>query len=160
MNGVPTMQAKLIPYLEFENAKEAIAYYQSVFGATNAYRVSPTAEEVEQFGLAPTVDLDEMTMSGGFKILGLDIQCADALMGQPTSSTLISLMIDVDADDSASVKELTGLYQRLLKFDVKVISPFGEQSSGGKMGQVVDAYGITWILREQTMPGETVDDNA
>ncbi|UIF28356.1 VOC family protein [Levilactobacillus brevis] len=154
------MQAKLIPYLEFENAKEAIAYYQSVFGATNAYRVSPTAEEVEQFGLAPTVNLEEMTMQGGFKIMGLDVQCADALMGQPTSSTLISLMIAVDEDDSASVKELTGLYQRLLKSDVKVISPFGEQSAGGKMGQIVDAYGITWILREQRVSGESAAENA
>ncbi|MFC6261678.1 VOC family protein [Levilactobacillus fujinensis] len=145
------MQAKLIPYLEFENAKEAIAYYQSVFGATDSYRISPTATEVEQFGLEPTVDLDQMTMNGGFRILGLDVQCADALMGQPTSSTLISLMLTVDEDDSASVKALDALYQRLVKSDVKVISPFSKVA-GGKMGQIVDAYGITWILREQAMP--------
>src|SRR5699024_9489440 len=145
---------KLIPYLEFENAKEAIAYYQSVFGATNAYRVSPTAEEVEQFGLAPTVNLEEMTMRGGFQIMGLDIQCADALMGQPTSSTLISLMLAVDEDDSTSVKALDALYQRLVKSEVKVISPFAKQSLGGKMGQIVDAYGITWILSEQSLPAQ------
>lgn len=142
------MQAKLIPYLEFENAKEALAYYQGVFGATNVYRVSPTAEEAEQYGLEPTVDLDQLTMRGGFQVLGLDIQCADALMGQPTSSTLISLMIVVDEDNSEDVKALTALYQRLVKSDVKVISPFNSLSQGGKMGQIVDAYGITWILRE------------
>jgi Uncharacterized protein conserved in bacteria len=78
----------------------------------------------------------------------LDIQCADALMGQPTSSTLISLMIVVDEDNSEDVKALTALYQRLVKSDVKVISPFNSLSQGGKMGQIVDAYGITWILRE------------
>jgi len=143
------MQPKIIPYLEFENAKEALAYYQGVFGATNVYRVSPTADEAEQFGLEPTVDLDRLTMRGGFQLLGLDIQCADALMGQPTSSTLISLMIAVDEDDSEGVKALTALYQRLVKSDVKVISPFTNQRQGGKMGQIVDAYGITWILREQ-----------
>jgi PhnB protein len=146
------MQAKLIPYLEFENAKEAIDYYQSVFGATNAYRVSPTVDEAERFGLDPAVDLEKMTMRGGFQIMGLDIQCADALMGQPTSSTLISLMLAVDEDDSASVKALDALYQRLIKSDVKVISPFAKQSLGGKMGQIVDAYGITWILSEQSLP--------
>lgn len=145
------MQAKLIPYLEFENAKEAISYYERVFGATGAYRVSPTAGEVEQFGLEPTMNLAEMTMSGGFRVMGLDIQCADALMGQPTSSTLVSLMIAVDEQDSEGVKALTDLYQHLLKSDIKVISPFTTQTAGGKMGQVVDAYGITWILREQPM---------
>lgn len=143
------MQAKLIPYLEFENAKEALAYYQGVFGATNVYRISPTADEAEQYGLEPTVDLDQLTMRGGFQLLGLDIQCADALMGQPTSSTLISLMIVVDEKNSDDVKALTSLYQRLVKSDVKVISPFTTQQQGGKMGQIVDAYGITWILREE-----------
>lgn len=146
------MQAKMIPYLEFENAKEALAYYQGVFGATNVYRVSPTADEAEQYGLEPDVDLDQLTMIGGFQILGLDVQCADALMGRPTSSTLISLMIQVDEDDSEAVKALTGLYQRLVKPDVKVISPFTTQRQGGKMGQIVDAYGITWILREGANP--------
>lgn len=145
------MQAKLIPYLEFENAKEAIVYYQSVFGATDVYRVSPTAAEAERFGLEPTVDLEKMTMRGGFRNMGLDIQCADALMGQPTSSTLISLMLAVDENDGDSVKALAALYQRLVKSDVKVISPFTGQTVGGKMGQIVDAYGITWILREQPM---------
>ncbi|GEO69775.1 VOC family protein [Levilactobacillus acidifarinae] len=142
------MQAKLIPYLEFESAKEALAYYQDVFGATNVYRVSPTADEAEQYGLEPDVDLDQLTMRGGFQLLGLDVQCADALMGQPTSSTLISLMLVVDEDDNDSVKELLALYQRLIKSDVKVINPFADQTQGGKMGQIVDAYGITWILRE------------
>ncbi|GEO71525.1 glyoxalase/bleomycin resistance/extradiol dioxygenase family protein [Levilactobacillus zymae] len=142
------MQAKLIPYLEFENAKEALAYYQDVFGATDVYRVSPTVDEAEQYGLEPEMDLDQLTMRGGFRLLGLDVQCADALMGQPTSSTLISLMLVVDEDDSDSVKELLALYQRLIKSDVKVINPFADQTQGGKMGQIVDAYGITWILRE------------
>ncbi|MDT6981273.1 VOC family protein [Levilactobacillus zymae] len=144
------MQAKLIPYLEFENAKEALAYYQGVFGATNVYRISPTAEEAEQYGLEPDVDLEQLTMQGGFQLLGLDVQCADALMGQPTSSTLISLMLVVDEDDSEGVKELMALYQRLIKSDVKVINPFADQTQGGKMGQIVDAYGITWILRESS----------
>ncbi|MFC6206991.1 VOC family protein [Levilactobacillus tongjiangensis] len=155
------MQVKMIPYLEFENAKEAITYYQNVFDAKNAYRVSPTPEEAERLGLEPTVDLEQITMRGGFQVMGLDIQCADALMGQPTSSTQISLMIAVDEDDSASVKALSALYQQLVKSDVKVISPFTAQRAGGKMGQVVDAYGITWILREQgmTFTEDTANDS-
>lgn len=143
------MQAKIIPYLEFENTKDAITYYQEVFGATNAYRVSPTAAEAEQLGLEASVDLEAITMRGGFQIMGVDVQCADALMGQPTSSTLISLMLTVDEADNAAVKSLGELYQRLVNADVKVISPYINMSLGGKMGQVVDQYGITWILREQ-----------
>ena len=60
-------------------------------------------------------------------------------------------MLAVDENDGDSVKALAALYQRLVKSDVKVISPFTGQTVGGKMGQIVDAYGITWILREQPM---------
>lgn len=80
-NEVTIMEAKMIPYLEFENAKEALAYYQQVFGATNVYRVSPTADEAEQYGLNADVELSQLTMRGGFQLLGLDVQCADAFMG-------------------------------------------------------------------------------
>lgn len=32
--------AKMYPYLAFENAKEALGYYEEVFGATNIYKAS------------------------------------------------------------------------------------------------------------------------
>lgn len=44
--------AKMYPYLAFENAKEALGYYEEVFGATNISRLPVSEEQSEMFGLA------------------------------------------------------------------------------------------------------------
>ncbi|WP_272928374.1 VOC family protein [Companilactobacillus zhachilii] len=41
------MQSQIYPYLAFKNAKEALKYYQEVFGATEIYRLSPQPQQVE-----------------------------------------------------------------------------------------------------------------
>lgn len=88
------MEAKMIPYLEFENAKEALAYYQQVFGATNVYRVSPTADEAEQYGLNADVELSQLTMRGGLSI----IRVRRAMCRRLHGSTHV---LDVDFTDVA-----------------------------------------------------------
>lgn len=42
---------ELFPYLAFEKAKDAIAYYEEVFGATNVKRLEVSEEQAEQFGM-------------------------------------------------------------------------------------------------------------
>lgn len=75
------MQTKLLPYIAYPNAKEAIAYYEEAFDATNTYRLSPTSDQASQFGIPVDADLEALTMHGGFTILGTEIQCADAFNG-------------------------------------------------------------------------------
>jgi len=40
---------RLIPYLVFESTKEALAYYEDVFGATEVNRLPVGKEQAEQF---------------------------------------------------------------------------------------------------------------
>ena len=42
---------QLHPYLSFEKAKDAIEYYEDVFGATNVNRLAVGEEQAENFGL-------------------------------------------------------------------------------------------------------------
>ena len=141
------MQSQLYPYLAFENAKSAIEYYQRVFGATDVYRLSPQPEQAEQFGLPADADLDSMTMHGGFTILGTKLECSDAFHSAPQPSSQITLMLDINNEDAASAKAADDFYEQLVASDeVKITMPFAEQFWGGKMGQFVDKYGITWML--------------
>ncbi|AVK64799.1 VOC family protein [Lactobacillus sp. CBA3606] len=141
------MQSQLYPYLTFENAKTAIAYYQRVFGATDIYRLSPKPEQAQQFGLPADADLNNLTMHAGFSILGTKFECADAFQGTPKPSAQITLMLDINSEDAASAQAATAFYQRLVDSgEVTITMPFETQFWGGKMGQFTDAFGITWML--------------
>ena len=41
----------LFPYIAFENSKEAIAYYEEVFGATDVKRLEVGEEQASHFGI-------------------------------------------------------------------------------------------------------------
>lgn len=62
--------AKMYPYLAFENAKEALGYYEEVFGATNISRLPVSEEQSEMFGLAKE-NLENTTVHGGFTLPSL-----------------------------------------------------------------------------------------
>ncbi|GAY73543.1 VOC family protein [Lentilactobacillus kosonis] len=141
------MNQELIPYLTFEDTKAALEYYKHVFGATDIFRESPTAKQAAEMAFNDDVDLENMTMSGHFKILDKEIWCADSFLGKPVVSSLISLMFKVNLDDSDAVAEMENLYKRAVDSEeVKVIVTFEKKSSGNRYGQFVDKYGITWIF--------------
>lgn len=142
------METELIPYLTFENTKSALDYYQQIFGVTDVFRTVPTPRQAEEMSLNADVDLNELTVQGGFTILGQKVFCADSFLGKPVVSSLVSLMLQVSQKDSAAVSALETLYQRVSTSDgVKVISSYEKKPTGEKSGQVVDKFGITWILK-------------
>lgn len=137
----------LIPYLTFENTKEALDYYQTVFGATDIERESPTEKQADDMSLNDDVNLDDLTMQASFNVLGKRVFCADSFLGKPVISSMISLMFEVDLHDSDALSALQDLYERVVESEqVKVIVTFEKKSSGNKYGQIVDKYGITWIF--------------
>lgn len=141
------MSIKLVPYLTFENTKEALQYYQDVFGATDVYRISPTAKQAEDLSLNANVNLEDLTFQAGFKLLGLDVQCADSFYGQTVISSTVSLMLQVNLKDADETQALKDLYNRLVKSDeVKVLINLDKKTTGNIYGQIVDKYGITWIF--------------
>lgn len=59
----------LTPYLAFDNTKEALQYYEEVFGACNITRTSPHRDLAESFGIDEAI-LSEKTVHSQFNILG------------------------------------------------------------------------------------------
>ncbi|MCR1862651.1 hypothetical protein CBF86_03545 [Limosilactobacillus reuteri] len=132
----------IYPYLTFENAKEAMAYYEQDFGAQITYHEALTKEQAESLGL-PVDQLDQTTMRGEFMIAGQKIICADATMGNPQTSTLISILLDFEEEEDKA----RDLFNRLAKSEnQRVTVPFGDWILNNVMGQVVDKYGITWLI--------------
>lgn len=141
------MAATVYPYLAFENAKEAVEYYQEVFDATEIKRIPATAEQAEFFGL-PSEHLEDTTMYGSMRIGGAKIMLGDAFMAIPQPSSLVSVVLDFKKDDTQEAKQLFEMVATTES--VKVTLPFADQEFGGQIGQLVDQYGITWIIRVES----------
>lgn len=141
--------ADLYPYLSFESAKEALSYYEEVFGATDIIRVPVNEEQSEMFGV-PKDSLENTTAHGGFTVLGAKLFCADSF-GKPVSATnQISIMLELNNEDPVAVAEADAFYERISKSGkVKITMPYAEQFWGGKMGHFEDAYGISWMLHSE-----------
>lgn len=135
------MAAQIYPYLTFDNAKEAMDYYVQNFGAKVLYHQPLSQQQADSLGLHPD-NLADTTFRGEFAIAGQKLICADATMTNPQASSLISIMLDFYDDQGAAKK----LFNLLASSDEqRVTIPFGPQNNG-QMGQVIDKYGITWII--------------
>lgn len=135
------MTAQIYPYLTFENAKEAMDYYVQNFGAKIISHQPLSQQQAESLGLNVET-LSSTTFRGEFSIAGQKLICADATMGNPQASSLVSIMLDF-YDDQNAAKEF---FTRLASSDEqRVTVPFGGRNDG-QMGQVVDKYGITWLI--------------
>ncbi|NGC77942.1 VOC family protein [Lactobacillus reuteri] len=132
----------IYPYLTFENAKEAMSYYEQEFGAQVTYHEPLTKEQAENLGM-PIDQLNQTTLRGEFLIAGQKIICADATMGNPQTSTLISILLDFENEEDKA----RDLFNRLANSEnQRVTVHFGDWVLGNVMGQIVDRYGITWLI--------------
>lgn len=141
--------AKLSPYFAFENAKEAMNYYERVFGATNLVRVPMKEEMATQFKV-PEGQLENTTMHGSFSVEGNLILCSDSFGREIIPNEFVCLMIDFNSEDPDDEQRMMNLYNRVVNSgEVTVSMPLENQFWGGKMGTFTDKYGITWMLHSQ-----------
>ena len=118
-------------------------YYVQAFGAEITYHQPLNKEQAENLGMATDDEsLQQTTLQGEFTIAGQKIICADATMGTPQTSALVSIMLNFD--DAGQARQL---FDHLAASDEqRVTVPFGDWMFDSKMGQVVDKYGITWLI--------------
>ncbi|MGV3095247.1 VOC family protein [Staphylococcus borealis] len=140
---------ELFPYLAFENAKEAISYYEDVFGATNVKRLDISEAQAEQFGMTKEQAADA-TMHAEFEVLGVKILCSDSFGRVENINNGISLLIDFDVNDHNDSDKVQQFYDKIKNHDsVNIEMPLKEQFWGGKMGVFTDKYGVRWMLHGQ-----------
>ncbi|WP_414044072.1 VOC family protein [Macrococcus animalis] len=137
---------QLIPYLAFESAKEALAYYEEVFGATDVNRLPVGKEQAGQFGVDPE-QAEEMTMHSSFKVAGHIIYAADRFNKAGDFNNSIVLSLNWDKESVEDTAKMTALFNKVAAHaDTKVEMPIAEQFWGGVMGALDDKYGVHWMF--------------
>ncbi len=131
------MGSRLNPYLSFrDNAREAMEFYQSVFGGDLA--ISTFGE----FGPTDGVAADgvmhaQLDTPSGYTLMASDTPEA---MGDVTSGNTIA--VSLSGDD---VDELSGYFAKLSEGGT-VTMPLAQQMWGDHFGIVIDRFGNSWMV--------------
>lgn len=129
------MATRLNPYLRFNgDAREALEFYHSIFGGelkTNTFG---------EFGMQDTPQADQL-MHGQLETeLGYTIMASDTPPGMgfnPGDTITISLSGD---------EEVLRTYFDALAEGGKVGTPLEKQMWGDEYGDLVDKYGVSWMV--------------
>ncbi|MEO6997146.1 MAG: VOC family protein [Terracoccus sp.] len=131
------MGSRLNPYLSFrDNAREAMEFYQSVFGGELA--ISTFGE----FGPTDGVPADgvmhaQLDTPSGYTLMASDTPEA---MGDVTAGNTIA--VSLSGDD---VDELSGYFAKLCDGGT-VTMPLAQQMWGDHFGMVTDRFGNAWMV--------------
>ncbi|RST09682.1 VOC family protein [Streptomyces sp. WAC05374] len=132
------MSSRLNPYISFDgNAREAMEFYQGVFGGT--LRVNTYAD----FGMAEAGESDaEKIMHSMLETeRGLTLMGADTPPGSGYSPGN-NISVSVSGEDAA---ELRGYWDKL-SAGATVTVPLDKQMWGDVFGMCTDRFGITWMI--------------
>ena len=131
------MSTILNPYISFlDNAREALAFYESVFGGT------ATVSTYGEFGLNPDPAQADKVMHGQLDTPGgLTLMVSDAPsheMFNPGSRISISL-------SGENIEELTRFWTGL-SVGGSITVPFEKAPWGDHFGMFTDKFGVDWMV--------------
>lgn len=138
------MTTRLNPYLSFEdNAREAMEFYQSVFGGEltlNTFAEFQASEDPEE---ADKIMHGSLETPEGMMLMGADTP--NSMEYVPNAGTSISLSGDDDA-------RLRGYWDKL-SAGGNVAMPLEQAPWGDFFGMCVDKYGVSWMVNIAAQQG-------
>lgn len=138
------MQARLNPYLGFKgNAREAIEFYQSVFGGTLR------TNTFKEFGASQDPSEDDQIMHSV-----LEVDQAIVLMASDVPAHMeyrhgTTISISLSGDDEA---RLRGYFDKL-SAGGSVMMPLQKATWGDTFGMLTDKFGIAWLVNVTAKEG-------
>ncbi len=136
------MAARLNPYLNFNgNAREAITFYQHVFGGEVA--ISTFAEFGQEGEGSDRVMHSQLETPEGFTLMVSD---AGPGMGEVVAGS--NFAVSLSGDDDA----LRGYWERLSD-GATITTPLEKQMWGDEFGMLDDRFGISWLVNIGTGGG-------
>ncbi len=132
------MGSLLNPYISFkDNARDAMEFYQSVFGGE--LTVNTFGEYGEKYAEGADLVMHAMlTTPAGFALMA-----ADTPEGMEfTEGSQITISVSGDGDDSDTVR---GYWEGLSEGGT-VTMPLEKQVWGDEFGMVTDRFGIGWLV--------------
>lgn len=129
----------LNPYLGFrDNAKEALEFYQGVFGGDLTLSTFGEFHATEDPAEVNKIMHGRLTTTSGFTIMGADTP--NAMPFNPGDN--LSVSISAEADEEAELRR----YWDALAADGKVAEQFELAPWGDYFGMLQDKFGINWLL--------------
>ena len=119
----------VVPYLAVRNAARAIEFYQKVFGATEAYRLTDPAGKIGH----AEIQIGESRM-----MLSDESPDFGALSPETIGGSPVKFHISV-----ANVDEMV---QRALDAGAILVRPVTDQFYGERNGMVADPFGYSWFI--------------
>lgn len=132
------MKQALQPYLHFEdNCREAMQYYQSIFGGE--LEIMPIGESPasEEFPKELHKQILHSTLNNGDFFLMASDMCG---MGELKQGNAVQLNLNCSSED-----EIRRLYQQLAEGG-QILDELKEQFWGALFAMVIDRFGVRWML--------------
>lgn len=131
------MPTKLNPYLSFrDNAREAMEFYQSVFGGTLNVATFKDFHAAQDPSEENKIMHSELVAENGLVLMASDTP--NHMEYKPGSNISISLSGDNEA-------ELRGYWERL-SVGSTITEPLAKAPWGDTFGMLTDKFGIHWLV--------------
>jgi PhnB protein len=131
------MTVRLNPYLSFkDNAKEAMTFYQSVFGGELTSSTFADFQASEDPAEQDKWMHSMLEAPGGMTLMGADTP--NSMDYQPASGFSVSL----SGDDETTLRG----YWEQLSDGGTVVMPLEKAPWGDTFGMCVDRFGISWLV--------------
>jgi len=130
------MATRLNPYLSFrDNAREAMEFYQSVFGG------ELTVSTFAEFQMSQDPGDQDKIMHSQLEAGDLTLMASDTPAEMEYRSGT-NFAVSLSGDDDA---ELRGYWEKL-SADGQVVVPLEQAPWGDSFGQCIDRYGVGWMV--------------
>ena len=136
------MTIKTTTHLNFRgNARDALAFYQSVFGGDLMVITYADAGNIQDPAEADQVIWGQVAAQDGFHVMVYDVPSAVSW-----SPGEIPFFVSVRGDDA---EQLT-LYWKKLSEGSTIVQPLGPSGFSPLYGMIRDRFGVTWVMDLQT----------
>ena len=135
------MTVKTTTHLNFRgNARDALAFYQSVFGGRLTLFTYADAHAVTDPAEADQVIWGEVASEDGFHVMAFDVPAA-----RSWDPGTIPVFVSVRGDDADQITR----YWEKLSEGATVVQPLGPAGFSPLYGMIQDRFGVTWVLDVQ-----------
>ncbi|MFD0898876.1 VOC family protein [Actinomadura sediminis] len=132
------MPVKAVTHLNFRgDAREALAFYRSVFGGDLAAVTYKDAGNVQDEADADNVMWGQVDAGNGFRVMAYDVPSA-----LPWNRGENAFFVSVRGDDAG---EITAYWKKLAD-GATVVQPLGPAQWAPLYGMLKDRFGVTWVL--------------
>jgi PhnB protein len=132
------MSVNAVTHLNFRgDAREALAFYQSVFGGDVVLVTYQDAGNLQNPAEADEVMWGQVTAGNGFRVMAYDVPSS-----MPWNQGENAFFVSVRGE---SAEEITAFWKRLSD-GATVIRPLEPAQWAPLYGMLKDRFGITWVL--------------